>query len=316
LHLQHIFPFAPRHRTLIGDPIVSFGKTTGKGLLWPSKNEREGGMSIEDLGWRNPDSNSDQGRVYKWLKAAAIDYRFRPGEQIMTGELAERLRVSSTPVRETLIRLQTELLLETTSRRGFFAKTLNLKEMTDLVQLRFLILKASIEQAPDVLADAAASALSGSVPPDVVSDAISVNHAANRNTSDQPDEIVRYVEKASKAITALCHNDAMLQGLLNINDRTRYVCMIDLETVGRMAEVQSMLDGLRLALQQCDVSRAVAVLKNYRDELTERMPLLVKEGISRAYTTPSWILTTSQLDASLPTIRKPAVANRNTFPRR
>lgn len=274
-------------------------------------------MSFGDLGRRNPDGNSDHGRVYKWLKAAAIDYRFRPGEQIMIGELAERLRVSSTPVRETLIRLQAEALLETAPRRGFFAKTLNLKEMIDLVQLRFLLLKGSIEQATDLIASGAASAFSCIIPgATVVSDARSTVHSANRTTLDQPDEAVRYIEKASESVAELCHNDAMLRALGNMNDRTRYVRMIDLETVGRLTEVRSMLDELCLALQQGDVARAVAVLKNYRDELTERMPILVKEGISRAYTNPSWILTASQLDAGLPIHRKPAIADRTVFPRR
>lgn len=274
-------------------------------------------MSVGDLERRNPDSNSDHGRVYKWLKAAAIDYRFRPGEQIMIGELAERLRVSSTPVRETLIRLQTEALLETAPRRGFFAKTLNLKEMIDLVHLKFLILKGSIEQATDVMASGAASALSWIIPgAAVVGDTRPTAHPANRATLDQPDEAVRYVEKASETVAALCDNAAMLRALGNMNDRTRYVCMIDLETVGRLTEVRSMLDELCLALQQSDAGCAVAVLKNYRDELTERMPILVKEGISRAYTTPSWILTASQLDAGLPTLRKPAMADRTVFPRR
>jgi hypothetical protein len=108
----------------------------------------------------------------------------------------------------------------------------------------------------------------------------------------------------------------MLRALRNMNDRTRYVCMIDLETVERLTEVRSILDELYLALQQSDVACAVSVLKHYRDELTERMPVLVKEGISRAYTTPSWILTTSQLDAGLPTHRKPAMADGTVFPRR
>ncbi|MEH2500331.1 DNA-binding GntR family transcriptional regulator [Bradyrhizobium sp. AZCC 1678] len=274
-------------------------------------------MSVGDLGRRNADSNADHGRVYTCLKAAAIDYRFRPGEQIMIGELAERLRVSSTPVRETLIRLQTEALLETAPRRGFFAKTLNLKEMSDLVQLRFLILKGAIEQATDVIANGAAIALSWIIPDSAgVGDTRSTARTANRTTLDQPDEAVRYIEEASESVAALCHNDAILRALENMNDRTHYVCMIDLERVGRLMEVQLMLDELCLALQRSDVAGVVAVLKNYRDELTERMPALVKEGISRAYTTPSRMLIASQFDAGLPTLRKPVVANRSVFPRR
>jgi DNA-binding GntR family transcriptional regulator len=103
----------------------------------------KGALSLVTQG---PDSNSEHTRVYRSLKVVTINYLFRPGEQLMIGELAERLRVSSTSVRETLIRLQAESLLDTTPRRGFFAKTLSIKEMVDLFQFRFLILKSAIEQ--------------------------------------------------------------------------------------------------------------------------------------------------------------------------
>lgn len=274
-------------------------------------------MPGEISGQRNLNSNSDHGRVYKWLKAAAIDYRFRPGEQIMIGELAERLRVSSTPVRETLIRLQAEALLETAPRRGFFAKTLNLKEMIELIQLRFLILKSSVEQAANLIAGSATSAPSPIIRgAGMVSDAGPSASTANRISSDQLDEAIRCIEKTSESVVALCHNDVMLRALGNVNDRTRYVRMIDLEAAERMNEVHLMLDEFCSALQRNDVAGAVAILRKYRDELTERMPVLVKEGISRAYTTPSWILLPSQLDGGLSTLRGPPVANRTVFPRR
>jgi DNA-binding GntR family transcriptional regulator len=274
-------------------------------------------MPAEISGRGNLDSNSDHGRVYKWLKAAAIDYRFRPGEQIMIGELAERLRVSSTPVRETLIRLQAEELLETAPRRGFFAKTLNLKEMIELIQMRFLILKSSIEQAADLIASGATRAHSSIIRgAGMVSDAGSTAPTANRISSDQLDEAIRCVEKTSESVVALCHNDVMLRALGNMNDRTRYVRMIDLEAAERMSEVRLMLDEFCSALQRNDVARAVAILRKYRDELTERMSVLVKEGISRAYTTPSWILLPSQCDVGLSTLREPPIANRTVFRRR
>jgi DNA-binding GntR family transcriptional regulator len=68
--------------------------------------------------------NSDHGKVYKLLKSMLVEYRFYPGEQLLIGSLAERLRVSATPVRETLTRLQAEGLLDTTHRRGFYARKL------------------------------------------------------------------------------------------------------------------------------------------------------------------------------------------------
>lgn len=43
--------------------------------------------------------------VYTTLRDMAISYQFKPGERLSESELAERLGVSRTPVREALARL-------------------------------------------------------------------------------------------------------------------------------------------------------------------------------------------------------------------
>jgi hypothetical protein len=48
------------------------------------------------------------------------------GEQLLIGPLVDQLKVSLAPVRETLIRLRTEGLLDNAPRRGFFAKALTI----------------------------------------------------------------------------------------------------------------------------------------------------------------------------------------------
>jgi len=48
----------------------------------------------------------------------------------LSSELTAHLRMSATPIRETLIRLQAEELLDTTPRRGFFVKTITLSSLT------------------------------------------------------------------------------------------------------------------------------------------------------------------------------------------
>jgi DNA-binding GntR family transcriptional regulator len=233
---------------------------------------------------------SDQGRVYKWLKDATINYRFRPGEQMMIGELAERLRVSSTPVRETLIRLQAEALVDAAPRRGFFAKTLNLKEMTDLSRLDCLIVTSALER-PGALSAEGTSAIAPlierdanekkSVGPSGGDDPISDHHS---------DQAVKHVERMTAAIAGLWRNQEMLQVLGNAHERTRYVRLIDLETPERLQQVQRMADELSSLLHQRDVPAAVRILRSHLEGQIERMPALVKEGISRAYTSPSRVL--------------------------
>jgi DNA-binding GntR family transcriptional regulator len=89
-------------------------------------------------------SDSIVDRVYEQLKAMAVSYQFKPGERLNEGELAKRLGVSRTPLREALNRLNTEGFLRFTPGRGFFCRELDAHEIFDLYELRKSIEIASI----------------------------------------------------------------------------------------------------------------------------------------------------------------------------
>jgi len=232
---------------------------------------------------------------YKWLKKMTVDCCFRPGEQLIIGQLADRLRVSQTPIREALIRLQSEALLDTMPRRGFFARTLRSKEMISVLQFKYAILKFSVEQAIHPLDRAATVVCS---PTSAPGNGIAPSCAADEKSSDQPLECARYVEQVWDCIAALSGNDVLERAVSNANDRTHYVRMIDLEDAGRLLETQRLIEQLFVALHGNEVAAAVAIMKADLDGLIERMPALVNEGISRAYTASSSVLTSSPLCAS------------------
>ena len=52
------------------------------------------------------------GEVYKTLKTGIMTLQLPPGTTMSTQEMADRLNVSRTPVREAFLRLQEEGLLE------------------------------------------------------------------------------------------------------------------------------------------------------------------------------------------------------------
>lgn len=263
---------------------------------------------------KRPESSSDHGRVYRWLKAVTVDYRFRPGEQLMIGELAEHLRVSSTPVRETLIRLQAEALLDSAPRRGFFAKTLNLKEMADLLQFRFWILRSSIEQATDLLICATAEITQSLV----VEEYRQRNCANGSDIMDPPDQLrdnALCVERVSENIAALSDNKDIMRAIVNANERTRYVHMIDLEEAERLSDLRLSMTRLSEALQKNDAARAINTLERHLDDQIVRMPALVKEGISRAYSSPPWTSVPLQLSVPAAALARKAVASRMTSTR-
>lgn len=231
-----------------------------------------------------------------------VEYRFRPGEQLMIGELADHLRVSSTPVREVLIRLQTEGLLRTAPRRGFFAKTLDLKEMIDLSYFRFHIVQCAIGCALDTVErTGTVTALSLAPEP---SEPHHLAAAIDTADGDRSRDAADYVEGVWENIAALSDNAVATAALRNAHDRTRYVRIIDLEATGRLNHFRRLIGGVSVALQQKNSRRAIAILRADLDDQIERMPELVKDGINRGYASSHCTFTPPSADGVLPALSR------------
>ena len=74
--------------------------------------------------------------VYQELKGAIRDGDYHPGERIRESEVSARLKVSRTPVREALRRLQSEGRLKSEPQRGVVVAELDRHEVTELYTLR------------------------------------------------------------------------------------------------------------------------------------------------------------------------------------
>ena len=131
------------------------------------------------------ETNSDSvvDRVYEQLKAMSIGFEFKPGERLNEGELAKRLGVSRTPLREALNRLNTEGFLRFAPGRGFFCRELDAHEIFDLYELRKSIEVASvrlaIKRAKDEDIDALLKFLEATGPELKEGAIVSINKPAN-----------------------------------------------------------------------------------------------------------------------------------------
>lgn len=70
--------------------------------------------------------------ISKWL----LNGELKPGEALVETELAERLQISRTPVREALLKLSKEGLIEIFPGRGAFVSRITLKDMKELYEIR------------------------------------------------------------------------------------------------------------------------------------------------------------------------------------
>jgi DNA-binding GntR family transcriptional regulator len=74
--------------------------------------------------------------VYRQLFDAIVSGRIDPGERLVQEVLAEEMDVSRTPVREALLRLEAEGILESNDRGGFVVRSLDLTEARAIYELR------------------------------------------------------------------------------------------------------------------------------------------------------------------------------------
>jgi DNA-binding GntR family transcriptional regulator len=74
--------------------------------------------------------------VYQQLRAKILSNEFRPGMQLLERDLVSLFGVSRTPVREALVRLQKENLLQIVPRHGVRVRQLSLADIEEIHQVQ------------------------------------------------------------------------------------------------------------------------------------------------------------------------------------
>lgn len=202
--------------------------------------------------------------VFNTLREMAISCQLKPGERLSEIELAARLGVSRTPVREALNRLVTEGFLQPCSR-GFMRRPLDVQETLDLYEarvaverecLRLALLRGTTEQLDEAQAF--------------------LNHSRAVSADTPMAELVALDEAFHRRLAAMSGNAELQRMLASLNDRIRFLRWIDMEHVGRdstQQEHQSILE----ALQRRDARAAEQHLSDHivlrRDQIAEAIRL-------------------------------------------
>jgi DNA-binding GntR family transcriptional regulator len=91
-------------------------------------------------------SNELAEQVYLRLKAEIFDFRLLPGDRFTETELAERYRLSRTPVRDALYRLKREGYLDVAFRSGWSVKPFDFVRFDELYDLRTILECTAVER--------------------------------------------------------------------------------------------------------------------------------------------------------------------------
>ena len=199
--------------------------------------------------------------VYSTLRDIAISYEFKPGERLSESELALRLGVSRTPVREALTRLVADGFLLPASR-GYMRRELDVKESLDLYEAR-----VAVERATDAQIDEARAYLEQS----------------QRVASDTPvRQLVDLDEGFHLRIADMAGNAELRRMLVSLNERIRFIRWIDMENVGRASTQQEHLEILQ-ALSDRDAQASERLMAEHIGLRREQIVEAIARGLTRIY---------------------------------
>ena len=85
-------------------------------------------------------------QIYEQLRADILNCHIAPGAEIREGELALRFGVSKSPVRDALMHLQREGLVQTLPRQGYRVASVSLADVDDMFHLRAALERACMER--------------------------------------------------------------------------------------------------------------------------------------------------------------------------
>ncbi|MEM7615096.1 MAG: GntR family transcriptional regulator [Pseudomonadota bacterium] len=105
-----------------------------------------------------PDQSQGEA-AYARLYAAIQDGTFRPGDRLREVEVAQRLTLSRTPVREALRKLESDGIVEHRPRLGAVVRTLDHTEVVELYEMRLVLERTAAEMAAKHALRAEADAL-------------------------------------------------------------------------------------------------------------------------------------------------------------
>ena len=157
--------------------------------------------------------------AYKRLREGIRSGDFRPGQRLREIELAERLQVSRTPIREAIRRLASDGLVEGAPSRGMMIISLDKKQVRELYALREALEGTAARMAAQHASSAEIAAMH---------DLLDAEAAVKA-----PGEIARLNQLFHQTIRDAAHNRYLSQALVQLSDSLALLPGTTYEVSGR-----------------------------------------------------------------------------------
>ena len=211
-------------------------------------------------------------KVYEAVKELAVEYRFKPGERVNEVELATRLGVSRTPVREALNRLARDGFMSFVPNRGFYARDITPEGVQELYELRAAIERAAFRLACQRGTD------------DEIAETIAIwQNNSNLGPTTDWAKVAEADEAFHIAIVKLAKNERMKIALESVNSLIRFFRRIDLESNRRRSNTYDEHAAIIDCLKRRDGEAGGELLERHITLSSTHAVEVTKEGLARIF---------------------------------
>jgi DNA-binding GntR family transcriptional regulator len=222
-------------------------------FLFPRNIERK--MNDEDVhapsGVNGDAENLSRAEfVYKKLWQGIQDGEFHSGQRLREAELASRLKVSRTPVREALRRLTSEGLIEFAPSRGMMIVELDKQQVRELYALR------------ETLEGAAARFAAQHASPSEIAALVELLERQDRSALPS-EEAARLNRRFHNAIHEAAHNRYLVLSLRQLYASLALLPGTTFTAPGRIASAREEHGAILTAIQDRDAVRAEAAARHH-----------------------------------------------------
>jgi len=209
----------------------------------------EAGPTLNESGGSSPLGD----RVYRTLRDEIVFLELPPGAPVREVDVAKRLGVGRTPVREALQRLAMNYLVELLPGRGAFVAPISLPDLVKITEIRINLEGFAAASAATRASDAERETLRR------------VRDEISRATEDTPrDTLIRLDQDAHRAIYDATHNPFLEDCLHRFLNLTLRAWVLVLDSLG--SSVAEMVDehaSLLDAVVKGDAEKASALARQH-----------------------------------------------------
>ena len=91
--------------------------------------------------------------VYQRLRADILSCTLRPGQQFQEREMVERFEVSKSPIRDALLKLEEQGLVEVMPRKGYRVRRIDLADVRDMYEMRDMLERECVGRVIDTASE-------------------------------------------------------------------------------------------------------------------------------------------------------------------